>query len=276
MTVRLVDRTREYRHMGSDLDLNQVLKAGKIPSHVAIIMDGNGRWAQKLNRPRIFGHKSGARRVREIVESACELGLDALTLYAFSKENWLRPQEEVKALFSLLSRYLRSEIESLDKKDIQLRGIGDRSDLPQDCQDLLEKGEAQTKGNTGLKLTLALNYGGRSEIVKCCRDIAKMVAEKKLTLDEINHELVAKKLSTADLPDPDLLIRTSGEQRVSNFLLWEMAYTEFYFTPINWPEFGKQNFLEAIVAFQSRVRRYGRVNDQVPKKPVPTDGEIRC
>lgn len=234
------------------------LKLG-LPDHVAIIMDGNGRWAKRQFMPRIIGHRKGAERVREVVNAAGELGIKALTLYAFSEENWGRPRDEVDGLMQLLEAYLEREIHRLNDKNVQLRIIGDRSRLPARTQALVEEGETLMFHNQGLKLIIALSYGGRSEIVDACRRLAEQVAAGLIRVEDIDQGLFSQHLQTSDLPDPDLLIRTSGEQRISNFLLWQMAYTEFVFTPVLWPEFSKQHFYDAIKAFQRRCRRFGGV-----------------
>jgi len=234
----------------------------KVPRHVAVIMDGNGRWAKRRSRPRVFGHKSGATRVKELVESAAEVGIQYLTLYAFSEENWKRPVEEVSALFSLLTSYLRQEVKKLHSNNVRLRAIGNRHKLPQECQRLLNDGEALTADNTGLQLVLALSYSGRSDIVQAAQMLARLVEKKSITPDQIDDRMVSDCLSTHDIPDPDLMIRTSGEQRLSNFLLWEMAYTEFYFTDKHWPEFTKADLMEALTEYAKRQRRYGLVDSE--------------
>ncbi|SME87764.1 undecaprenyl diphosphate synthase [Pseudobacteriovorax antillogorgiicola] len=234
-------------------------KAKRIPRHVAIIMDGNGRWAQGRLQPRIFGHRNGAKRVRDVVEAAGEQGVKYLTLYAFSEENWNRPVDEVKGLFRLLSSYLRDELAHLNENNVRLRSIGERDRLPRDCQDLLEKAEKSTAGNDGLQLVLALSYGSRSDLVQGMKRLASLIKRGELEPEDITEKMVAQSLSTADIPDPDLLIRTSGEQRVSNFLLWEISYSEMYFTPKHWPEFGKKDFAAALEAYAARDRRFGRV-----------------
>lgn len=236
-----------------------VQKSGNLPTHVAIIMDGNGRWARHRSRPRVFGHRSGAKRVREVVETAGRLGIKVLTLYAFSEENWNRPQEEINALFSLLTNYLRQEVDKLNQNNVRLRAIGNRYRLPRECQQLLEQAEAKTMQNDGLQLVLALSYSGRSDLTQAFQKLAHLVQQGQVDPAEVNESLVRSLLSTAELPDPDLLIRTSGEQRVSNFLLWELAYTEFYFCERHWPEFTREDFLEAIEAYSGRDRRFGRV-----------------
>lgn len=239
----------------------------QVPRHVAVIMDGNGRWAQSKNRPRLFGHKNGAKRVRELVETAGKSGVKYLTLYAFSEENWKRPEEEVKGLFLLLSQYLQNEIGQLHENNVRLRGIGNRHKLPVKCLKLLEEGERLTKDNTGLHLILALSYSGRSDIVEAMRKIAELVSRGALKAEDITEESITAALSTSDIPDPDLLIRTSGEQRLSNFLLWEISYCELYFTPKHWPEFRREDFQLALKEYEYRNRRFGGV---IPtKKSAP-------
>lgn len=243
-----------------------------IPRHVAIIMDGNGRWAKGRFQPRLFGHRNGAKRVRDIVEASGEAGVQYLTLYAFSEENWSRPPEEVNGLFKLLSSYLRDELEDLNQKNVILKGIGDRHRLPEQCRQLLEVAELSTKNNTGLQLTLALSYGGRSDIVAATGRIAKLLADKVIEESQINEELFAKHLSTWPMPDPDLLIRTSGEQRVSNFLLWEISYTEMVFVDKHWPEFTKSDFLLALETYSCRHRRYGGLKNKTNiLNPLPAE-----
>ena len=232
-----------------------------LPAHVAIIMDGNGRWAKRQLMPRILGHRKGAERVREVVNAAGELGVSALTLFAFSEENWTRPAEEVDGLMQLLEAYLEREVQKLHEKNVQLRCIGDRAKLPLRSQAMIHQGEALMRDNTGLKLTIALSYGGRSEIVSACRKLAAQVAAGQIDPSDIDQDMFAANLHTSDLPDPDLLIRTSGELRISNFLLWQMAYTEMFFTPVLWPDFTRQNFVEALRSFQCRTRRFGGVDE---------------
>ncbi|MBF0440739.1 MAG: isoprenyl transferase [Oligoflexales bacterium] len=234
-------------------------------------MDGNGRWANSRKKPRIFGHNKGADRVREIIEASVEKGIEVLTLYAFSEENWGRPEEEVNALFSLLARYLRKEVRSLHRKNIRLRVIGDQDRLPLECQKLLKEGLEYTRNNNGLQLVLALSYGGRSEIVKCCKEIAAMVKNEHICLDEIDQKFISNKLYTAGLPDPDLIIRTSGEQRISNFLLWQLAYSEFYFAEVLWPEFSRSEFFKALSSYKTRDRRYGKIKENRVLDSAVTD-----
>lgn len=227
------------------------------PVHVAIIMDGNGRWAQSRGLPRALGHKSGAEAVRRTVEAAGEYGVSYLTLFGFSSENWNRPKQEIGDLMGLLRLYLRSEIAELHRKNVRLLMIGDRSRFESDIINLIEEAERMTAGNTGLTLVLALSYGGRQEIAAAVRAIARDAAAKRLDPSDISEETVRRYLLTAEIPDPDLLIRTSGEQRVSNFLLWQVAYTEFVFLDTLWPDFSKEDLRRAICEFNSRERRYG-------------------
>jgi len=234
-----------------------LLKQQNVPRHVAIIMDGNGRWAQRHGEARVFGHHSGATRVREVVETAGNMGVEFLTLYAFSEENWRRPQEEVNALFSLLITYLKGEVEKLHENGVRLKSIGNTDRLPIDCQEWLKHVESRTNDNQGLTLILALSYGARSDIVRACQAIASDVKSQGLDISQIDEAMVQSRLSTSEFPEPDLLIRTSGEQRLSNFLLWEMAYTEFYFTPIHWPDFSKADFAAALAVYSERERRFG-------------------
>ena len=230
---------------------------GQHPAHVAIIMDGNGRWARSRGLPRVAGHREGANAVRRTVEAAGELGVRYLTLYGFSSENWKRPSGEIVDLMNLLRRYLRSEIADIHRNNVRLRIIGRRADLAADIVALIEGAEAQTAANSGLNLTIALSYGGRSELVDAARRMARAAAAGELDPEMIDEALVASHLSTAGMPDPDLLIRTSGEQRISNFLLWQSAYTELVFTDVLWPDFDRAHFAAALDEFHRRDRRYG-------------------
>ena len=227
------------------------------PVHVAIIMDGNGRWAKSRGMPRAMGHKNGAEAVRRTVEAAGEYGISYLTLFGFSSENWKRPKQEIGDLMGLLRLYLRSEIAELNKKNVRLLIIGDRSRFEPDINGLIEDAELTTAGNTGLTLILALSYGGRQEIAAAVQAIALDATLKQLDPADIDENTVRRYLLTADIPDPDLLIRTSGEQRISNFLLWQVAYTEFVFLDTLWPDFSKDDLRHAISEFNSRERRYG-------------------
>lgn len=228
-----------------------------IPAHVAIIMDGNGRWAASRGMPRAVGHRQGAEAVRRTVEASIELGIGYLTLFAFSSENWKRPAGEISDLMGLLKRYLRSEIADLHKNNIRLRVIGDRSAFAPDIKALMEEGESLTLANNSLNLTLALNYGGRADIVQAARRAASEVRLGRLEPDDITEERFGGWLASDGIPDPDLLIRTSGEQRVSNFLLWQAAYTEFVFLDTLWPDFSKRDLETAVTEFNRRERRYG-------------------
>ena len=227
------------------------------PRHVAIIMDGNGRWAKARALPRVAGHQRGAEAVRRVVEGARELGISFLTLYAFSSENWKRPPTEVDDLMGLLRLYLRRELADLHRNDVRVRFIGDRQKLAPDIVSLLEESETQTGGNLGLTLVIALNYGSHAEIVHAARSIADDVRESRLDVDEISEDCFARYLQTADIPDPDLLIRTSGEQRLSNFLLWQAAYAELVFMDVLWPDFTKRSLEDALHEYHRRERRYG-------------------
>lgn len=227
------------------------------PVHVAIIMDGNGRWAKARGLPRTAGHKRGAEAVRRTVEAAREMGVSYLTLYAFSSENWKRPAGEVTDLMGLLRLYLRNEVNNLHKNGIRLKVIGDRNRLGADIVRLIEDSEAKTAGNTALTLLLALSYGGRQEIVEAARSLARDVAEGRISPEDIDEESISDRLTTAGVPDPDLIIRTSGEQRISNFLLWQGAYAELVFMDTLWPDFGRNELEAAIRDFHGRDRRFG-------------------
>jgi undecaprenyl diphosphate synthase len=231
-----------------------------LPRHIAIIMDGNGRWAKRRHLPRAVGHQRGADAVRRAVEGCRELGVSYLTLYAFSSENWKRPASEVGDLMSLLRVYLRKELADLHKNNIRLRFIGNRERLAQDIIDLINQSEGTTAGNTGMTLVIALNYGSQNEIVEATRAIARDVREGRLEVEAINEGVFSGYLQTAAIPDPDLLIRTSGEKRLSNFLLWQSAYSELVFLDTLWPDFTKDSLIEAIQEFTNRERRYGARN----------------
>ncbi|WP_374445644.1 isoprenyl transferase [Stella sp.] len=233
-----------------------------VPRHVAIIMDGNGRWARARGLPRAAGHRQGAEAVRRTVRAAGDLGIRYLTLFGFSSENWKRPETEVADLMGLLRHYLRAEIAELHANHVRLRVIGDRDRLARDIRVLIENAEATTRENDALNLTVALSYGGRQEIVAAVRRIADEVRAGRLAPEAIDEAAFARRLDTHDLPDPDLLVRTSGEQRISNFMLWQCAYTEFHFTPTLWPDFGEAHLGEAIRDFGSRDRRFGAVAPQ--------------
>ena len=233
------------------------LDRARLPRHVAIIMDGNGRWARGRGLPRVMGHRSGIKAVRAVVEMAREAGIEVLTLYAFSVENWKRPVDEVSMLMRLLNEYLRRELSTLMKNEIRLNVLGDFQGLPALVQRQLERVMKETAGNQKMTLNLALNYGGRAEIVHAARRIAEQVKAGKLKPSSLNEELFSRFLYTDGQPDPDLLIRTSGEHRISNFLLWQISYAELYLTPKLWPDFGRADFLEALREYQRRKRRFG-------------------
>ncbi len=243
--------------------LKDKLNRDKIPRHVAIIMDGNGRWAAKHGVERIFGHEHGVGSVRSTVEGAGEIGMEFLTLYAFSTENWERPKSEVDALMRLLVQAIENETQDLKKKNVRLSAIGDLQKLPDDVNGKLNECIGFLAGNTGLNLILALSYSSKWEITEAVRNIAKDVKNEKVKLEDIDDKLFKSYLSTAQIPDPELLIRTSGECRISNFLLWQIAYTELYFTDILWPDFTKENLFEAVYDFQNRERRFGKISEQL-------------
>jgi len=240
----------------------------KLPVHVAVIMDGNGRWAQRKGNSRIFGHKNGVLAVRETVEAAAEIGIQYLTLYAFSTENWSRPQDEVDALMSLLFSTIEKELSSLLKNNVRLHIIGDTSSLPKGVQKNLFSAIEKTSNNTGLNLVLALSYSGRWEIINAMQMLAKDVKNNLIQPDEVSCDSFVNYLTTSKLPDPELLIRTSGEYRISNFLLWQIAYAELYFTDTLWPDFRKEHFYDAIVDFQKRERRFGKISEQIKSESV--------
>ncbi len=235
----------------------------RLPKHIAVIMDGNGRWAKTQGKPRVFGHKNGVDAVREVTEICAEIGVQYLTLYAFSTENWSRPAAEVGALMGLLVEAVRNELKTLNKNNIRLHAIGDLNKLPPASRKALMEGIEATKNNTRMTLVLALNYSSRWEIVQASRLIAEDVKLSKLDPASINEEVFSSYLSTRDIPDPELLIRTSGEQRISNYLLWQIAYAELYFTEVFWPDFKKKNLLEAILDYQKRERRFGKTSEQL-------------
>jgi len=247
------------------MDLKTQIDKSKLPRHIAVIMDGNGRWAKQHGKMRIFGHRNGVKAVRETTEAAAELGIDYLTLYAFSTENWGRPKDEVTALMTLLVTTIRKELKTLTENNIRLQAIGDLENLPPKCyKELLEAIEL-TKNHTRMTLVLALNYSARWEITEAMKNIARQAKQGNINPDDINDEMIAANLSTAGMPDPELLIRTSGETRISNFLLWQIAYAELYFTPLFWPDFRKNHLYEAILDFQQRERRFGKTSEQLTK-----------
>lgn len=240
-----------------------LLDKQRIPSHVAIIMDGNGRWAKERGKDRLFGHQHGVLSVREVVEGCAELGIKYLTLYAFSTENWNRPESEVNGLMELLVATIRKEAETLNKNGVRLFVIGDMESLPTTCVNELNEAMALTAQNTNLNLVLALSYSAKWEILDAVKKIATEVQQGKLSVDDISEEVFKNKLTTAGFPDPELMIRTSGEHRISNFLLYQLAYAELYFTHTHWPDFRKENLFEAVLNYQNRERRFGKISEQL-------------
>ena len=245
--------------------LKQQIDIERLPKHIAIIMDGNGRWAKEQGRQRLFGHQSAIQSVREVSEASAELGVEYLTLYAFSTENWNRPVAEVSGLMSLLAQTIKAEVSTMNKNSIKLNAIGDLHSLPKSNYDQLMRAIDNTSHNTRMTLTLALSYSGRWDLTQASRRIAQDVAIGKLKPDEINDKTISSYLSTAGMPDPELLVRTSGEERISNFMLWQIAYSELYFTPKYWPDFRKADLYQAILNYQHRERRFGKTSEQVAK-----------
>jgi undecaprenyl diphosphate synthase len=239
--------------------LAKIRADGAIPRHVAIIMDGNGRWARERLMPRPFGHRSGMKSVREVVEGALHAGIEHLSLFAFSQENWQRPPTEVSALMSLLEEYIQREADELEEKGVRVRVLGELERLTPAAAAAVERVVSQTRNGHRLTLNLFISYGGRAEILRATRQLAEDVRDGRLDPSQIDDEAFAARLFTADMPDPDLLIRTSGEQRISNFLLWQVAYTELYISRVLWPDFGRRELYEAVLDFQNRDRRFGRV-----------------
>jgi len=253
--------------LSTDRKIQEELKrSGEIPTHIAIIMDGNGRWAKRRGLPRVAGHREGVKSVRDVVEACAQLGVKYLTLFAFSTENWRRPKEEIDTLMKLLIRTLRSETEKLHKNDIKLMAIGDIDSLPKEVRQELKEAMEKTKNNKRMVLNLALSYSGRWEIIEAVKEIARDVKKGKVKIEEIDDKLFSNYLKTAGIPDPDLLIRTSGEFRISNFLLWQIAYTELYITDCLWPDFRRKHLYEAIRDYQRRERRFGMTSEQIKKK----------
>ncbi|MBQ8029916.1 MAG: isoprenyl transferase [Butyrivibrio sp.] len=232
-----------------------------IPAHVAIILDGNGRWAKQKGMPRNYGHMQGAKAVEDILVDARDLGIKYLTVYAFSTENWNRPEAEVSALMTILRNYLKTSIKKSMKNNVRCRVIGERSKLSDDIQTAIKELEDATKDNTGLTFTIAINYGSRDEIRRAVRKIANKAVSGEISADDITEEMISKNLDTDFLPDPDLLIRTCNEQRISNFLLWQCAYTEFYYTPVAWPDFNKEELLKAVESYSTRNRKFGGLKE---------------
>ena len=245
------------------MSLIEKIDKSRLPNHVAIIMDGNGRWAKAQGKERSYGHQEGVVSVRKIMDAVTQLGLKYLTLYTCSTENWNRPDEEVQALMSLLVSAIHRETPDMMKKNVRLTAIGDLSRLRQDAYDTLQECIQTTAGNTGTTLVLALSYSSRWEITAAAKRLAQEVLEKKITPDDITEEMISNHLTTSHIPDPDLLIRTGGEQRVSNFLLWQLSYSEFYFTNVYWPDFREEELYEAILYYQQRERRFGKTSEQL-------------
>ncbi|RZN84806.1 MAG: isoprenyl transferase [Winogradskyella sp.] len=245
------------------MNLKDLIDTSKLPNHIAIIMDGNGRWAKQKGLVRVLGHESGTKAVRETVETCAEIGIKHLTLYAFSTENWNRPKLEVQTLMKLLVKSLKKEIKTLQENGIKLTAIGCLNDLPKKAFDELEFVKEKTKNNTHMTLTLALSYGSREELVNVVKELSFKVKNNIISTESIDESIINKHLYTQNLPDVDLLIRTSGEQRISNFLLWQIAYAELYFTNVLWPDFKKENLIEAIKDYQNRERRFGKTSEQL-------------
>lgn len=253
----MLDIFKTKKNIGKNDKL--VLDKENIPRHIAIIMDGNGRWAKKRKLPRTMGHKAGVETIRRIIKEAHILGIKYLTLYAFSTENWKRPKDEVSALMKLLVEYLRSELQELNKNGVVINILGDIDKLPKDAQEEVKDAVEITKNNNGIVLNIAFNYGGRDEIIRATKLVSEDVKSGKLNINDINEEIIEKYLYTKGIPDPDLIIRPSGEQRISNFLLWQCAYSEFWYSNVCWPDFKEEHLHEAIYDYQNRDRRYGGV-----------------
>ena len=245
------------------MGFKEQIDINRLPEHIAIIMDGNGRWAKNQGKFRVFGHESGVLSVKDIVEGCVDIGIKYLTVYAFSAENWNRPIEEVNALMELLISTINNEAETLNKNNIRLNAIGDLKSLPQKCIDDLANVMEITSNNVKCTLTLALSYSAKWEIIEAAKKLAAQVQAQEISLNDINEEIFATQLTTSMIPDPELLIRTSGEHRVSNFLLWQIAYTELYFTETLWPDFRREDLFEAIVDYQKRERRFGKISEQL-------------
>ena len=239
------------------------INSDRIPNHIAVIMDGNGRWAKGKGMQRVFGHRNALTAIRETADTASDLGVKFLTMYAFSTENWNRPKLEVDALMSLLITTLKKELSEFQRKNVKINSIGDTTSLPKTAQNVLKNVIEATKNNTKITLTFALSYGSREEIVNTIKNISKKVVNKELDIENINENIINNHLYTFNLPDVDLMIRTSGEQRISNFLLWQMAYAELYFTEVLWPDFRKENLFDAIIDYQNRERRFGKTSEQI-------------
>lgn len=245
------------------MDIISKIDFTKIPTHVAIIMDGNGRWAKKQGQERLFGHSIGVDSVRETLQAAKKIGIKYVTFYAFSTENWGRPQDEVEGLMNLMVRTIANEVPVMNENGAKLWTIGDVNGLPEDCQEELRIAKEETANNNTINMVLALNYSSRWEITHAIQQIAKKVENGELTAEQIDEHFISQEMETAHIPDPELLIRTSGEQRLSNFLLWQVAYTEFYFTDVLWPDFREIDLYKAVLDFQTRERRFGQVSEQL-------------
>lgn len=251
------------------MNIPDTIDRSKLPRHIAIIMDGNGRWAKERGEDRVYGHYEGVVSVREIVDACGEIGIGYLTLYAFSAENWNRPKAEVDALMELLVNTIRKEVDDLKKNNVRMHVIGDFESLPEVCQRELNEAIDMTAGNTGLNLILALSYSSRDEIARAARLVAEKVKNGDIALADINDKLISQHLYTHAFPDPELMIRTSGEYRISNFLLYQLAYAELYFTNVHWPDFRKQNLYEALMNYQQRERRFGKTSEQIQTTTRP-------
>ena len=255
--VQSGSRAMKYAHNAS---LRTSINPEKLPQHIAILLDGNGRWAKKQGHPRTFGHRNSLKSLREVIEGCVELGIPYLTVFAFSTENWKRPQEEVSVLFEIITAALQSALKNLIDNDIKLTAIGDIQRLPQTCQEVLHQAMQATQYNKGLQLIIALSYGGRWEITKAVKAIVQDALNNTITSDNISEQLFQQYLQTQAIPDPDLLIRSGGDLRISNFFLWQLAYTELFFMKEYWPEFSKEHLYKALVAYQKRERRFGKVS----------------
>jgi len=243
---------------------NQAIDPARVPRHVAIIMDGNGRWAKRHKLRIALGHRAGTEALREIIRCSNDIGMEALSLYAFSTENWSRSKAEVEALMALMLEFFHSEVDELDEKNVRITILGDKAGLPSSQRSALEQAEDRTRGNTGLRLNIAINYGGRAELARAARQVAEDVAAGRLALGQVDEQAVADRLYTRGLPDVDMLIRTSGEMRLSNFLLFQCAYAEFFFPEVLWPDFTLSHYYEAIAGYQGRSRRFGSREEPVP------------
>lgn len=264
--LKPVSLTNKEQESGDKDRQEKLAETGEIPTHIAIIMDGNGRWAKRRGNIRSYGHKAGVDSVRDVTEACAQIGVKYLTLYAFSTENWGRPQTEVNALTALLARSLRKEADNLDKNNIRLETIGQIDRFPTRCQQELREAVELTKNNDRMQLCLALSYSGRWDITEAVKKLTRQVKEGKLDPEDIDDQMISAHLSTADIPDPDLIIRTSGEFRISNFLLWQLAYSELYVTETYWPDFRRNELYKAIQSFQGRERRFGKISQNEQKK----------